>query len=430
MRSDLDRLMQEARVDALLIMGGSTHNPAMSYFVGRIHLTSAYLLIRRGQEPVLFHGGMERDEAARTGFRTHDLARYPVEELLRQAGGDPIEVQALRLARIFEEYSVLGRVGAYGLVEAGAHFTLLRRVQELLPGLEIVGEAGDRSVVIRARATKEPEEVERIRNMGRVTAEVVGEVADFLRTQRAENGALVDRSRRPITVGDVKRRIQLWLAERGAENPEGTIFAVGRDAGVPHTVGQDGDLIRVGATIVFDLFPREAGGGYFYDFTRTWCLGSAPPQAERAHAEVLEAYQAAVGALQPGVRCRDVQLQTCEFFRSHGHLTILEKADAQEGYVHGLGHGVGLAIHESPSFSHLETNEDVLSPGAVVTIEPGLYYPERGYGVRVEDTWWLRPDGKPERLADFPTDLVLPMKAVRRARARRRSNGRPRRPKR
>lgn len=430
MRSDLDRLMQEARIDAVLVLGGSTHNPAMGYFVGRIHLTHAYLLIRRGQDPVLFHGTMEREEAARTGFRTHDLAGYPLEDLLRQAGGDTIEAHAQRMARIFEEYSVRGRVAAYGLVEAGTLYALLRRVQELVPGTEIVGEPGDRSVVIRARATKDPDEVGRIRSMGRVTTAVAGEVSEFLRSQRAENGALVDRSRRPLTVGDVKRRIQLWLAERGAENPEGTIFAIGRDAGIPHSTGQDGDPIPLGTTIVFDLFPREGGGGYFYDFTRTWCLGSAPPDAERAHAQVLEAYRAAVQALQPGIPCRDVQLQTCAFFRSHGHLTILEKSDAQEGYVHGLGHGVGLAIHESPSFSHVETNADVLSPGAVVTIEPGLYYPERGFGVRVEDTWWMRPDGKPEQLADYPTDLVLPVKAVRRARARRRSNGRPRRPRR
>ncbi|MGH2626681.1 MAG: M24 family metallopeptidase, partial [Anaerolineales bacterium] len=376
---------------------------------------------------VLFHGNMEREEADRTGFATHNLGRYPTEELLRRAGGDPIEAQAQRLAQILDEYSVRGRMAAYGIVEAGPLYTLLRRVQELVPAIEVVGEAGDRSVVIRARASKDADEVDRIREMGRVTTEVAGEVAEYLRSQRTENGALVDRRRRPLMVGDVKRRIDLWLAERGAENPEGTIFAVGRDAGIPHSAGQDGDPIHLGATIVFDLFPCEAGGGYFYDFTRTWCLGSAPPEAERAHEQVLEAYQAAVAGLRPGVRCREVQLETCAFFRARGHLTILEKSDAQEGYVHGLGHGVGLAIHESPSFSHVESNQDVLAPGAVVTIEPGLYYPEKGYGVRVEDTWWLRPDGKPERLAEYPTDLILPVKSARRTRARRRSNGRPQR---
>ena len=426
MRSDLETLMRDAKLDSLLVLGASSHNPAMAYFVGRAHLTYAYLLFRRGQEPVLFHGTMEREEAARTGFATVDLAKYPMEELLRRTQGDLLEAGALRLARIFEEYSLSGRVAVAGHAEAGAHYGLLRRVAELVPGIELLGQATDRSVVVRARATKSEDEVDRIRRMGGVTTDVVGEVAEFLRSQRAENGYLVGKDRKPITIGQVKRKIQLWLAERDAENPEGTIFAIGRDAGIPHSVGLDGDPVRLGATIVFDIFPCEAGGGYFYDFTRTWCLGEAPPEAERAYEEVREAYRAAIGSLRAGAACRDLQLRTCDFFASRGHPTIREASDTQQGYVHGLGHGVGLAIHESPSLSHLETNHDILAPGAVVTIEPGLYYPDRGFGVRLEDTWWIRPDGSAEVLATFPDDLVLRMKSTPKARARRRINGRKR----
>jgi Xaa-Pro aminopeptidase len=398
----------------------------MAYFVGRSHLTYAYLLFRRGQGPVLFHATMEREEAARTGFATVDLAKYPMEELLRRSQGDLLEAGALRLTQILEEHSVSGRMGVTGQAEAGAHYGLLRRVAQLAPGIELIGEATDRSVIIRARSTKSEDEVDRIRRMGGVTADVVGEVAEFLRSQRSENGHLVGVDRKPITIGQVKRKIQLWLAERGAENPEGTIFAIGRDAGIPHSVGQDGDPVRLGATIVFDIFPCESGGGYFYDFTRTWCLGQAPPEAERAHAEVREAYRAAVASLRAGAACRDLQLRTCEYFASHGHPTIREAPDSHSGYVHGLGHGVGLAIHESPSLSHLETNRDILAPGAVVTVEPGLYYPDQGFGVRLEDTWWIRPDGSAEVLATFPDDLVLPMKSTPKSRTRRRTNGRKR----
>ncbi|MEX0788052.1 MAG: M24 family metallopeptidase, partial [Anaerolineales bacterium] len=307
--------------------------------------------------------------------------------------------------------------------EAGAHYGLLQRVAQLVPGIELIGEATDRSVVVRARSTKSEDEVDRIRRMGDVTTEVVAEVAEFLRSQRSENGHLVGKDRKPITIGQVKRKIQLWLAERDAENPEGTIFAIGRDAGIPHSVGLDGDPVRLGATIVFDIFPCESGGGYFYDFTRTWCLGNAPPEAERAYEEVREAYGAAVASLRAGAACRDLQLRTCDFFASRGHPTIREVPDTHQGYVHGLGHGVGLAIHESPSLSHLETNHDILAPGAVVTIEPGLYYPDRGFGVRLEDTWWIRPDGSAEVLASFPDDLVLRMKSTPKARVRRRANG-------
>ena len=82
----------------------------------------------------------------------------------------------------------------------------------------------------------------------------------------------------PLTIRDVKQRINLWLSERGAENPEDTIFAIGRDAGVPHSSGNPMTSLRLGQTIVFDIYPCEAGGGYFYDFTRTWCLGYAPDE--------------------------------------------------------------------------------------------------------------------------------------------------------
>jgi Xaa-Pro aminopeptidase len=79
--------------------------------------------------------------------------------------------------------------------------------------------------------------------------------------------------------------------------------------------------------------------------------------------------------------------------------------------VHSLGHGLGLHVHERPWFRSIASPSDQLDPGSVVTIEPGLYYPERGMGVRLEDTVWVRPDGNMEILAEYPLDLVLPLKS-------------------
>jgi Xaa-Pro aminopeptidase len=245
--------------------------------------------------------------------------------------------------------------------------------------------------------------------VGRIATAVFGDVAEFLVSHDVRDGVLVTRDGDALTVGEVKRRINLWLAIRGAENPEETIFAIGSDAGVPHSAGTSRDRIEVGKTIVFDLFPAEVGGGYFYDMTRTWCLGYASDEVQKVYEDVLEVYNKAYAAMKPNEPCREYQILTCKLFEEQGHPTIMSDPKTQKGYVHSLGHGIGLNVHEGPMFSHVETNEDKLLPGSVFTIEPGLYYPEQGCGVRIEDTAWLRQDGVVEILADFPKDLVLKM---------------------
>jgi Xaa-Pro aminopeptidase len=261
-----------------------------------------------------------------------------------------------------------------------------------------------------AMATKDTEEVERIRRMGQITIAVVGQTAEFLASHAVQADVLVKKDGSPLTVSDVKQKINLWLAERGAENPKGTIFSIGRDAAVPHTSGNPRDILRLGQTIIFDIYPCEAGGGYYYDLTRTWCLGFAPDEALTLYEDVLAAYRAVERELRAGTPLRNYQELVCKLFRERGHPTLQENPVTDQGYVHGLGHGVGLYLHQEPFFQLNTPHSQVLPEGAVVTVEPGLYYPERGLGVRLEDTFWIEP-GVPSRpLADYPLDLVLPLK--------------------
>ncbi|MGB3398611.1 MAG: M24 family metallopeptidase, partial [Candidatus Deferrimicrobiaceae bacterium] len=153
-------------------------------------------------------------------------------------------------------------------------------------------------------------------------------------------------------------------------------------------------------------------GGYFYDFTRTWCLGYAAEDVIKLHSQVLEVYETVYSALEAGTPCRQYQVQTCELFEAMGHPTVLSDPKTQIGYPHSLAHGLGLNVHESPGFSILESNRDQLQPGTVFTVEPGLYYPDRGMGVRIEDTVAMRLDGKVETLVEYPMDLVLKMPAM------------------
>jgi Xaa-Pro aminopeptidase len=407
MKADLDQLMREAGLEALLITGPAAHNPNKAYFTGLVHVTSGYLLKKAGEPPVLLHRSMERDEAARTGLETKTIEDYRPTDLIEKSQGDQVQAEALLLKKILDEYEVSGRVGLYGKAELGAGFSTFNRLQEALDGIELIGEPGDSSVLAQARATKDEHEVERIRQMGKVTTEVVGNVADFLTSHEAKDGVLVNREGEVLTIGDVKRRINMWLAMHGAEDLEGTIFSIGRDAGVPHSAGQADQPLEIGKTIIFDIFPSEAGGGYFYDFTRTWCLGWATDEAEALYQDVLEVYHSVFDQLKLNAPCRDFQNLTCNEFEARGHATVRSNPGTAEGYVHSLAHGIGLAVHEAPSFSHVESNQDALMPDSVFTFEPGLYYPERGAGVRLEDTVWANPEGEFEVLAEYPMDLVL-----------------------
>ena len=109
----------------------------------------------------------------------------------------------------------------------------------------------------------------------------------------------------------------------------------------------------------------------------------------------------------------DYQKLTCDLLEARGHPTIRQNPETTSGYVHSLGHGVGLRIHEFPRLSDAQGNTDRLDPGVVFTVEPGVYYPERKFGVRLEDTVWLNPaTQKFEVLAKYPKTLVLPVKGA------------------
>ncbi|HEX2697512.1 MAG TPA: M24 family metallopeptidase, partial [Anaerolineales bacterium] len=167
----------------------------------------------------------------------------------------------------------------------------------------------------------------------------------------------------------------------------------------------------LGQTIIFDIFPAEAGGGYFYDFTRTWSLGYATPEAQKLYDEVQGVYNKVIDNLDLNAAFKDYQKLVCDEFNKNGHKTPMHNEGVLEnGYVHSLGHGLGLNVHERPWSRHNVSDDNILKPGVVVTIEPGLYYPEKGMGARIEDSYWMRPDGKMELLAEYPYDFVLPMK--------------------
>lgn len=412
MKIDLDFFMQQSQIDGMFVCGAGMHNPAMQYFTGGASLSDAVLIKQVNRPPVLYHISMERDEASKSGLETRDFSSIPQKRLLAEAGGDRSLASALRNRWILANAGITaGRIAIYGLGDIGRSYAELSQLQEIMPEISLVGYQ-ENDVLALAMMTKGSDEVDRIRKVGRITTTVVGNVADFLSSRQVRDEVLTGRDDLPITIGEVKSLINRWLVELGAENPEGTIFAIGRDSAVPHSTGNPADVLKLGETIVFDIYPCEPGGGYFHDFTRTWCLGYARDDALHLHEDVLSVYQQIVSELQLNEWFGRYQRRACEIFEAQGHPTVLTNPRTENGYVHGLGHGVGLKVQERPHSGAAALPADTLLPGVVITIEPGLYYPDKGLGVRLENTLYLNPDGTIQVLADYPMDLVIPMQPI------------------
>ena len=411
MKSDLDRLMTERNFDALLVTGPSQGNPTMYYMVNGAHVGEATVAIKkRGEAPVIFANSMERDEAAKSGLRVVNQNQFDITKLLDEEKGNRLRARARLMSLMLDELGVKGRVSVYGREEQGAAFALWNELMAIRPDVQIVGEYNN-TIMDRAWYTKDADEVVRIRAVAEKTMTVVENTWNFLASRKTRDDILLRDDGSPLTVGDVKQQIRRWSMDLNIEHPDDCIFAIGRDAGVPHSRGTEADVIALGKTIVFDIFPREAGGGYFFDFTRTWCVGYAPPEVQKVYDDVLEIFNITTDSMQAGAPCSRYQKMTNDFFEARGHLTVRKDPKTTEGYVHSLGHGVGLNIHERPALSEYEGNPDTFEPGIAITVEPGLYFPDKGFGVRIEDFLWLNPATDTlETIGEFRKDLVIPLK--------------------
>ncbi len=181
-----------------------------------------------------------------------------------------------------------------------------------------------------------------------------------------------------LIIGEVKAEIA-----RNGGNAAFTIVSSGRDASDPHERGSG--RIYAGIPIIIDIFPRNESTGYAGDLTRTFVKGRAPDIVRKAWNAVKDAQDTAFSCIRDGVAVSEVHGKVSATFRNCGFET---ETDCRRpfGFIHGTGHGLGLDIHEAPAIGR---GSDTLKKGHVVTVEPGLYYPEWG-GVRIEDVVLVR----------------------------------------
>jgi Xaa-Pro aminopeptidase len=177
--------------------------------------------------------------------------------------------------------------------------------------------------------------------------------------------------------------VRTFWAENGLEG-ELPIIAGDAHSADPHDVGSGPLSART--PILCDLFPRSARTRYHGDMTRTFCVGEPPAELVELHATVERALDSAISAIRPGVVGSSLDALVCAQFEAAGHPTTRSPAGVDPAsvarYIHGLGHGVGLAVHEQPGLGR--GGHEELRPGDVVTVEPGLYRVGFG-GVRLED---------------------------------------------
>jgi Xaa-Pro aminopeptidase len=259
-----------------------------------------------------------------------------------------------------------------------AHTTVasIDKTRDALNGIELVPTT---DLVENVRVKKDPGEIQLIR-----AAQKIAEQALVSALKGFTNGLELD----------LALAIEWATRNAGCESMSfDTIVASGPHSALPHARPRR-EPVDLEGVLLIDMGAR--GGGYCSDMTRTYLGPRAPEELKKAHAVVVAAVEAACEAVKPGVRGSDVDKVARD---------VLAGAGLAEHFIHSLGHGVGLEIHEPPTLSPL--SESVLEPGMIVTIEPGIYLPGVG-GIRVEDLLVVTDDGY-DNLTSLPRGPELPI---------------------
>ncbi len=249
------------------------------------------------------------------------------------------------------------------------------------------------------RELKSAAEVAKISAALRMTEAGMSAAMEVLRAANIGKGGRLMYHGFPLTSERLRAVIDTTITQANGLASH-TIVAGGKQACDPHEPGHG--PLRAHEPIILDIFPRSQSTGYFGDMTRTVVRGRASEAVRRLYDTVLRGQALAFAKMRAGVPTQDVHRTVHKFFVQQGYPTGRRQGRMQ-GFFHGTGHGLGLEIHESPRTGPNSTGQ--LKAGQVVTVEPGLYYPELG-GVRIEDVA-LVTEGSPRNLSRFEKVLEI-----------------------
>ena len=236
------------------------------------------------------------------------------------------------------------------------------------------------------RQYKNKNEIKHISNALRVAEEGMRRGIDIIKDAAVNSDGMLEWHDEILTSEILQSEINIAMIRRGGFS-DSTIAACGSQASEPHNTGSG--PVFADKAIIIDIFPRIRKTGYWGDITRTVVKGKAPAIVKKAYKAVFEAREYAKTLIKPGAVPAEIHNAAKELMEKQGFATGREN-ERNVGFFHGLGHSLGLEIHENPSLN--PRNSEPLKGGEVITVEPGLYYPEWG-GVRLEDVIVVSKDG-------------------------------------
>lgn len=362
----------------VLIYGDTNRSPELRHEVP-VGIPDPFLYAERNGRRHVVLTSFEIPRLAGTGLRPHAMEEFGYDELL--AGGEERDATELEVyARACRELGVRETA-----VPPGFPLGLADRLRG--DGIDI---RVDGDLFKARRRVKTETELAGIRRAQSACEEAMTAARELLRA----GGDLSSEA--------IRARIEEVFTERGVVADQ-IIVSHGPQSAIGHEEGS-GPIAR-GEPVVIDLFPRDRASGCYADMTRTFVAGEPSDELREYHRLCREALDRVLPEIRPGARGADLHRLVCELFHEHGHPTQLSKTPGEvllDGFFHGLGHGVGLEVHEDPALGRGGTE---LVAGDVVAVEPGLY--RSGYGgCRLEDLVLVTEDGC-ENLTDFPYDLEV-----------------------
>jgi Xaa-Pro aminopeptidase len=359
-------MVKSTRIDGRLIYSASESDANMLWAT-RFFAPDPFIFIQKRGKSYLVMNDLEIDRA-RSQARADKVLSYSDYTRRWQQRGVQFPEPAQVLAEVFKDMRMTS-------VEVPATFPLGLADQLRSSGIKVVPKPDP---FWPEREFKTEEEVGFICESLRAAEKgIEAGIAAVRRSEIRKNGYLyLDAAR--FTSETLKRIINTTIMAQGYV-PSHTIVASGDQCVDPHNQGSG--PIRANTSIIMDIFPRSQKTGYFGDITRTVVRGQASERLKQAYHCVQQGQNIAFRRIRDGASAYDLHTLIMEYFKNEGFETGLVKGRMQ-GFFHGTGHGLGLDIHEAPSFGLRSKN--ILRTGNVVTVEPGLYYQGLG-GVRLED---------------------------------------------